>query len=132
MPAWAPQIMSLATPAPAVTAATFDDVVLRSPKPVLVDFTAQWCPPCHHLDPIIAELAAEQAERLSVVTVDVDEQPELANRYGVMSLPSLLLFVAGDERTRLIGAHPKRRILQEVGRVLPSFAEPATEAQPAR
>jgi thioredoxin 1 len=118
-------------PAAAVTAATFDDVVLRSTRPVLVDFTAAWCPPCSRLAPIVAELAIEQADRLKVVAVDVDEQPDLVRRYRVMGTPSLLLFVDGDERLRLLGAHPKRRILQEVDRVLVSPSWRIPEAPPA-
>jgi thioredoxin 1 len=106
--------LTLPAPLPAVTTATFEDVVLRSNRPVLVDFTAVWCPPCRWVAPILEELAAEQAGRLVVVKLDVDEQPEVAMRYQVMSFPSLLLFVDGDERLRLIGAHSKRRILDEL------------------
>jgi thioredoxin len=103
---------------PAVTTAAFDHQVLGSPRPVLVDFTADWCPPCRQIAPVLAELAVEQAHRLRVVQVDVDQQPELARRYGVMSFPSLLLFVDGVERLRLVGARSKRRLLDELGPML--------------
>jgi thioredoxin 1 len=116
--------MSLTSPSPlplpAVTTATFEDAVLRSTRPVLVEFTAAWCPPCRWIAPILEELAVEEAGRLTVVQLDVDQQPALARRYRVMSFPSLLLFVDGDERLRLIGAHPKRRILDELSRVIPT------------
>jgi thioredoxin 1 len=102
-----------------VTEATFDSVVLQSRLPVLVDFWAEWCGPCRWLSPVVEEIASEQAGKLLVVKVDADENPGLTRRYGAMSLPSLLLFDGGAERTRIIGAMPKRRLLAELSRFLP-------------
>jgi thioredoxin 1 len=102
-----------------VTEANFDRAVLRARLPVLVDFWAEWCPPCRWLDPVVEEIAAEQAGRLLVVTVDADENPGLARRHGILSLPSLLVFVGGVERARMVGARPKGRLLTELADFLP-------------
>jgi thioredoxin 1 len=104
-----------------VTEATFDSVVLQSPLPVLVDFWAEWCGPCKWLSPVVEEIAAEQAGKLVVVKVDADANPGLSRRYSALSLPSLLLFEGGAERTRIVGAMPKRRLLAELGRFLPGL-----------
>ena len=103
-----------------VTEATFDRVVLQSQLPVMVDFWAGWCPPCKWLDPVVEDLAIEQAGRLLVAKVDADENPGLVRRYGTLSLPSLLVFVDGVERARIIGARPKRRLLTELAEFLPA------------
>jgi thioredoxin 1 len=103
-----------------VTEATFDRTVLQAHLPVLVDFWAGWCPPCRWLDPVVSEIAAEQAGRLLVAKVDADENPGLVRRYGTLSLPSLLVFVDGVERTRIVGARPKGRLLKELTEFLPS------------
>jgi thioredoxin 1 len=97
-----------------LTAATFDEVVGASPVPVLVDFWAEWCPPCHALAPILDEIAAEQAGSLRVAKVDVDEHPDLSLRFDVMSFPSLLVFVDGQLVKRMIGARGKRHLLAEL------------------
>ena len=102
-----------------VTEATFDRDVLQARLPVLVDFWAGWCPPCRWLDPVVEEIAAEQAGRLLVAKVDADENPGLVRRYGTLSLPSLLLFVGGVELARMIGARPKGRLLTELAEFLP-------------
>ncbi|HWD45250.1 MAG TPA: thioredoxin domain-containing protein [Actinomycetota bacterium] len=101
-----------------LTDATFDRAVLQARLPVLVDFWASWCPPCRWLDPVVAEIAAERAGRLLVAKVDADENPELVRRYGTLSLPSLLVFVGGVERRRIVGARPKGRLLAELAEVL--------------
>ena len=103
-----------------VTEATFDRTVLEARLPVLVDFWAGWCPPCKWLDPVVEELATEQAGRLLVAKVDADENPGLVHRYGTLSLPSLLVFVDGAERARIIGARPKHRLLTELAELLPA------------
>ena len=102
-----------------LTESTFDGTVLQARLPVLVDFWARWCPPCRWLDPVVEEIAAEQAGRLLVARVDADENPELVRRYGTLSLPSLLVFVDGVERTRLVGARPKGRLLTDLAEFLP-------------
>ena len=103
-----------------VTEATFDRTVLEARLPVLVDFWAGWCPPCKWLDPVVEELAIERAGRLLVAKVNADENPGLVRRYGTLSLPSLLVFVDGVERARIIGARPKHRLLTELAEFLPA------------
>jgi thioredoxin 1 len=88
----------------AVTNATFDQTVLAAPRPVLVDFGAEWCGPCVAVAPVIRRLALEYADRLTVATVDVDADPQLAARYGVRSLPTVLLLQGGEVRHVLVGA----------------------------
>jgi thioredoxin 1 len=102
-----------------VTEATFDGAVLQAQLPVLVDFWAEWCPPCHQLSPVVEDVAAEQAGKLLVAKVDADENPGLVRRYGTLSLPSLLVFVDGVEKARIVGAVPKRRLLTELAEFLP-------------
>lgn len=91
-----------------VTGETFDKKVLRSEKPVLVDFWADWCPPCHRLAPVLEEFAAEQADELVVAKLNIDHDPELAERYGVESIPTLNLYRDGRLVHRFMGAAPKR------------------------
>jgi thioredoxin 1 len=102
-----------------VTEATFDSVVLQAPLPVVVDFWAEWCPPCKLIGPVVEEIAAEQAGRLLVAKVDADENPGLVRRYGTLSLPSLLVFVGGVEKGRIVGARPKGRLLNELAELFP-------------
>jgi thioredoxin len=106
-----------------VTDATFDSTVLQAELPVLVDFWAEWCGPCHWVSPVLEEIAREQEGKLLIVKVDADANPRLVRRYGTLSLPSLLLFRDGVERTRVIGAMPKRRLL---GELTPFLEEAAT------
>ena len=88
----------------AVTDATFAKAVLEAPQPVLVDFGADWCGPCVAVAPVIRGLAHEYSDRLKVATVDVDADPHLAARYGVRSLPTVMLLEAGEIRRVLVGA----------------------------
>lgn len=89
---------------------TFAAAVLESEKPVLVDFWATWCGPCQMIAPIIEEIAAEN-EAITVVKVDVDEAPALAQRYGIMSIPTLLKFEGGQVTGQTVGMRPKEQIL---------------------
>src|SRR4051794_15684954 len=100
-----------------VTDANFQAEVLESDVPVLVDFTAAWCPPCRVMKPILAELADEQTE-LKVVQLDTDADQRTAAEYGVLSMPTFLLFRDGQVVQRLIGWRPKSRLRAELGEVL--------------
>jgi thioredoxin 1 len=102
-----------------VTGATLDETVAGSPVPVVVDFWAEWCPPCHAIAPILDELAAEHGDELRIVKLDVDAHPEVAARFGVMSFPTLLVFSGGEVVKRLVGARGKRHLMAEL---LPSYA----------
>jgi thioredoxin 1 len=98
----------------AVTEQNFDSEVLQSNVPVLVDFWAGWCGPCRAIAPAIEEIATEYGGRLKVVKVDVDENQEIAERYGVQSIPTLLLFKGGKAVERLIGAYPKQAVVSKI------------------
>jgi thioredoxin 1 len=101
----------------AVTAETFDSRVLGHDKPVLVEFWATWCGPCRMVAPVLEQIAAERPG-LDVVKVNYDEEPAIGQRYGVMGLPTMLLF-AGDEPVRsIVGAKPKAKLLSEVDEAL--------------
>lgn len=102
-----------------VNEATFQSEVLEHTQPVLVDFSAVWCAPCKMLEPTIEQLAQEWNGRVKVVQLDVDESPEIAMRYQVMAVPTLMLFVHGEVRERLSGYQPKDRILRTLARFLP-------------
>lgn len=104
----------------AVTAAEFDTKVLQSEVPVLVDFWAEWCGPCKAIAPHIEALAQEYAGRVKVYKVNVDQDQEIAIRYGIMNIPTLLLFKNGQVVDHLVGAEPKQRIAAMLDRVLAS------------
>ncbi len=88
----------------------FDEVVLQSDRPVLLDFYADWCGPCRMVAPILEEIAAEHPE-YKVVKVNVDDEPALAERYGIMSIPTLIVFKDGEAVNKIAGALPKAQIL---------------------
>jgi len=102
-----------------VTGATFDELVGGAPVPVIVDFWAEWCPPCHALAPVLAQIATDHADSLSVLALDVDAHPEVARRFGVMSFPTLLVFDRGEPVKRLVGARGRQHLLAELADVLP-------------
>ncbi len=102
----------------AVTASEFDEKVLGSDIPVLVDFWAGWCGPCKAIGPAIEELAVEFEGRARVFKVDVDADGEIAGRYGVMSIPALLVFKGGQVVDQMVGAGPKPRIADMITRAL--------------
>jgi thioredoxin 1 len=84
--------------------------VLESPRPALVEFGAPWCGPCKMLEPVLVELAADYAGRVDVFTVNVDQSPDLAMQYGVMGVPTVILFENGEPQTRITGFRPKKQL----------------------
>ena len=92
----------------------FQATVLGSETPVLVDFWAEWCVPCHMVSPVVEEIGQEKGEGLKVAKLNIDDNPEITRRYGVMSIPSLILFKGGLEVARVVGARPKDAILKDL------------------
>jgi thioredoxin 1 len=92
----------------------FGTSVLGSETPVLVDFWAEWCVPCHMVSPVVEEIAQEKGDDLKVAKLNIDENPEMTRRFGVMSIPSLILFKGGEEVARVVGAKPKDAILRDL------------------
>ena len=100
-----------------VTDSNFDELVLKSEAPVLVDYWAEWCGPCKMIAPILEEIASEH-EGIKIAKVNVDESPDLARRYEIMSIPALIVFENGVPAKKLIGAKPKGALLEEIGEFL--------------
>lgn len=97
-----------------VTTATFQADVLDSAKPVLVDFWAEWCGPCRMVSPILDEIAGEHADKITIVKVNVDEEPALAQQYGITSIPAMQVFESGEVVKSIIGAKPKPALLADL------------------
>ncbi len=102
----------------AVKTADFEKEVLQSDVPVLVDFWAPWCPPCRAIGPTLDAVAAEYEGKAKIVKIDVDDEPEVAARYGVSSIPALHLFKGGEPVGQLLGAHPKGNITKLIDQAL--------------
>jgi thioredoxin 1 len=97
-----------------VTDSTFSADVLEQTKPVLVDFWAPWCGPCRQIAPILDQIAAEHGDRIEIVKVNIDENPEVARQYGVLNIPMLNVYVDGKVAKTIVGAKPKRLLLQDL------------------
>ena len=98
-----------------VTETSFEQEVLGSDKPVIVDFWAEWCGPCHAISPVLDQIAEERDGAVKIVKVNIDEEPGLAQRYGVMSIPTLILFKNGEPAAAAIGAQPKTALERSLG-----------------
>jgi thioredoxin 1 len=103
-----------------LTSSTFDEAVQSSTGPVIVDFWAEWCGPCKMIAPILEEIAVEQEGNVTVAKLNVDDHPDLARRFDVMSIPTLLVFNEGELQKRLIGAKGKGQLLEELNEFLPT------------
>jgi thioredoxin 1 len=101
--------------ATAVKTTDFEHEVIHSETPVLVDFWAEWCGPCHAVSPILDKIAAEREGEIKLVKVNIDEEQELAMRYGVQSIPTMILFKGGEPAAAAIGAQPKGAIERALG-----------------
>ena len=97
-----------------LTAAIFETAVNQTTKPVLVDFWAEWCGPCRALSPIVEEVAGEMSDRIDVYKCNVDEEGELAQRFSIMSIPTLILFKNGQIAHKMVGSMPKARLISEI------------------
>jgi len=101
-----------------LTDAQFDQTIGNSKLPVLVDFWAEWCGPCRRIGPIVEELAEEFKDKLTVAKINIDEQQEAANKFGVQSIPTLIIFKNGQLAERIVGAVPKETLVDAINRVL--------------
>ena len=101
-----------------LTDATFDENVKSSDVPVLVDFWAEWCGPCKMIAPVLEEIAAENAGKVRIAKLNIDDNLDVTRRFDVMSIPTLILFKDGEPKARLIGAKPKGALLEEISAYL--------------
>jgi len=98
-----------------VTEATFEQEVLKSDTPVIVDFWAEWCGPCHAVSPVLEKIAEERKDEIKLVKVNIDEEQGLSIKYGVMSIPTMILFKAGEPAAAAVGAQPKSALERSLG-----------------
>ena len=95
-----------------VSDASFESDVLKSAEPVVVDFWAEWCGPCRMIAPALEEIAGQLGNKVKIVKLNVDESPQTASKYGVMSIPTLMIFKGGEMASRQVGAAPKQKLQQ--------------------
>ncbi|HKF15060.1 MAG TPA: thioredoxin [Gaiellaceae bacterium] len=103
-----------------VTDATFEQEVLQADRPVIVDFWAPWCGPCHAITPVLESLESEHANRIDFARVNIDQNPDYASRYGVLALPTVIVFDGGDARVTVLGARPRSHYEEALRKVLPA------------
>jgi thioredoxin 1 len=103
-----------------LTSSTFDETIGGASKPVLVDFWAEWCGPCKQIAPILEDIASTNSQNLTIAKLNVDDHGDIAGRFNVMSIPTLLVFQDGEVVKKLVGALPKGRLLEELSEFLPA------------
>jgi thioredoxin 1 len=101
-----------------LTDSTFDEEIAGASEPVLVDFWAEWCGPCKTVAPVLDEIAGEHAGKIRIAKLNVDDSPGIAQRFGVMSIPTLIVFKDGEPAKRMVGAKGKGQLLQELSEFL--------------
>ena len=101
-----------------VTDATFENEVLKSEKPVVVDYWAEWCGPCRMVAPVLEEIAKEHADKIEVVKLNIDENPAVSQKYGIMAIPTMNVFSGGQGVKQIVGAKPKSAMLKELAEFL--------------